>query len=115
MKSVLQSSKPYQHQWSDMLQHSEKVCSLVVRFPEMHASHFRQVQVKSQVFWAESRVKSQVFWPESQVKSQVFRAKSRVKSQVFRFNFQVSRKSLGSTNQISHVALVMSDTFFNQK
>ena len=51
----------------------------------MHASHFRQVQVKSQVFWAESRVKSQVF-----------KTKSRVKSQVFRFNLQVSRKSLGS-------------------
>jgi hypothetical protein len=62
----------------------------------MHASHFRQVRVKSQVFWAKSRVKSRVFRAKSRVKSQVFRTKSRVKSQVFRFKFQVSRKSLGS-------------------
>ena len=70
----------------------------------LHQRCMQVTSVKFEVFWAESRVKSQVFWPESQVKSQVFR-----------FNFQVSRKSLGSTVQISHVALVMSDTFFNQK
>ena len=39
MKFVLQSSKTYQHQWADLLQHSEKVCLLVVGFQRLDITH----------------------------------------------------------------------------
>ena len=50
--------------------------------PEMAASHFLQVQVKSQVISLQVQVKSQVISLQVQVKSQVISLQVQVKSQV---------------------------------
>ena len=55
---------------------------VVLQKPEMAASHFVQVQVKSQVISLQVQVKSQVISLQVQVKSQVISLQVQVKSQV---------------------------------
>ena len=67
----------------------------------MAASHFLQVQVKSQVISLQVQVKSQVISLQVQVKSQVIW--SDVKSQVIWSKHKSSHKSLcPSTSQVAH-------------
>ena len=70
--------------------------------PEMAASHFLQVQVKSQVISLQVQVKSQVISLQVQVKSQVISLQVQVKSQVIWSDVKSSHKSFGpNTSQVT--------------
>ena len=64
----------------------------------MAASHFLQVQVKSQVISLQVQVKSQVISLQVQVKSQVISLQVQVKSQVIWSDVKSSHKSFGQTS-----------------
>ena len=69
---------------------------------EMAASHFLQVQVKSQVISLQVQVKSQVISVQVQVKSQVISVQVQVKSQVNWSDVKSSHKSFGpNTSQVT--------------
>ena len=68
----------------------------------MAASHFLQVQVKSQVISLQVQVKSQVISLQVQVKSQVISLQVQVKSQVIWSDVKSSHKSFGpNTSQVT--------------
>ena len=68
----------------------------------MAASHFLQVQVKSQVISLQVQVKSQVISLQVQVKSQVISLQVQVKSQVISLQVQVKSQVIWSDVKSSH-------------
>ena len=69
----------------------------------MAASHFLQVQVKSQVISLQVQVKSQVISLQVQVKSQVISLQVQVKSQVISLQVQVKSQVIWSDVKSSQV------------